>query len=92
MTSIVKRFTIGFSAAALVAAFLNLRPYLRTRGAYHGDGFEVIGFPFTFRRVGGFADTYEFQVTALLADVGLALVVALVVGYACSRAPKSDST
>ena len=90
MTSITKRFTIGFSAAALVAAFLNLLPYLRTRGAYHGDGFEVIGFPFTFRRLGGFIGTYEFHITALLADIGLALVVALLVGCACSRVHRRD--
>jgi hypothetical protein len=85
MTNSVKKFTVGFSVAALVAAFLNLLPYLRTRGAYHGDGFEVVGFPFVFRSEGGFAWTYEFSYLALIADLGLALVVALGVGYACSR-------
>ena len=91
MMSIAKRFTIGFSVAILVATFLNLLPYLRTRGAYHGDGFEIIGFPFTFRRLGGFVGTYEFHVTALLADIGLALVAALLVGYVYSRVHQRDS-
>ena len=91
MTSIAKRFTVGFSAVALVAGFLNLLPYLRTRGAYHGDGFEVIGFPFTFRRLGGFVGTYEFHIIALLADIGLALVAALLVGYVCSRVQQRRS-
>jgi hypothetical protein len=91
MTSIAKRFAVGFTSAALVAAFLNLLPYLRTRGAIHGDGFEVIGFPFIFRSEGGFVWTYEFSYLALLADITLALVVALGVGYACSRVRRSDS-
>jgi hypothetical protein len=91
MTSIAKRFAVGFSATALVAAFLNLLPYLRTRGAYNGDGFEVIGFPFTFRRLGGIAGIYEFRLMFLLADIGLALAVALLVGYAYSRVHQRDS-
>ena len=65
---------------------LNLLPYLRTRGAYNGDGFEIIGFPFTFRRIGGFAGIYEFHSIALLADIVLALAVALLVGYCRARA------
>ena len=91
MTRIAKRFTVGFAVTALVAAFLNFLPYLRTRGAYHGDGFEVIGFPFTFRRIGGFVGTYEFHITALLADIGLALVAALLVGYVYSRVQQRGS-
>jgi hypothetical protein len=91
MTSIAKRFTVGFATAVLVAVVLNLLPYLRTRGAIHGDGFEVIGFPFIFRSEGGFAWTYEFSYLALLADITLALVVALGVGYACSRVRRRDS-
>lgn len=91
MTSNAKRFAAGFSATALVATFLNLLPYLRTRGAYNGDGFEIIGFPFTFRRLGGIAGIYEFSVMWLLADIGLALVIALLVGYVYSRVQESDS-
>jgi len=92
MTSIIKRFAAGFSIAMLTAAFLNKLPNIWTRGAYHGDGFEVIGFPLTFRRLGGVAGIYEFHITALLADIGLALVVALLVGYAYPRVHQRDST
>lgn len=91
MTSIAKKFTVGFSIAALVAAFLNLLPYLRTRGAYHGDGFEVVGFPFVFRSEGGFFWTYEFSYLALVADIALALAVALGVGYAYSRVRRTGT-
>ena len=91
MTRIGKRFAVGFTAAILVAAFLSLLPYLRTHGAIHGDGFEVIGFPFVFRSEGGFVWTYEFSYLALLADIVLALVIALGVGYACSRVSSRDS-
>lgn len=91
MTSIAKKFAVGFSAAALLAALLNLLPYLRTRVAYNGDGFEVIGFPFVFRRFGGIAGTYQFRVGSLLADVSLALAFALLVGYIYSRVHQRDS-
>ena len=90
MTGTAKRFVIGFSAAALFAAFLNLLPYLRTRGAFHGDGFEVIGFPFIFRSEGGFSYIYEFSYLALLAYITLALVARIVVGYAYSRVRSKD--
>jgi hypothetical protein len=89
MTSKAKRF-VGFSATAVIAAFLNLLPYLRTRGAYDGDGFEIIGFPFTFRRVGGFVGAHELHIVALLADIGLGLAVALLVGYASARICQRD--
>ena len=85
MNTSPKRFSVGFAGAAVAAAFVNLVPYLRTRDAYNGDGFEVIGFPFTFRRLGGIAGLYEFHLLALLADIILALLLAAVVGYAFGR-------
>src|SRR5689334_8209585 len=77
-----KKFVAAFVATTLLAAFLNLLPYLQTRGAYNGDGFEVIGFPFIFRRLGGIAGIYEFRVGLLLADILVALLVAFLVAYA----------
>lgn len=82
---------MGFTAMTLVAVFLNLLPYLRTRGAIQGDGFEVMGLPFVFRSEGGFAWTYELSYLALMGDIALALVVAAGIGYACSRIRRSDS-
>jgi hypothetical protein len=54
-------FWIGTSVGCLLAVGLNLLPYLRTRGAYQADGFELIGFPFVFRSFGGF--TYRLYVS-----------------------------
>ena len=91
MSTATTRSVVGFLIAALMAALLNLMPYLWTRGAYHGDGYEVIGFPFKFRRLGGFAGAYEFNTTALLADIALAIAVAVLVGYACSRGHRREA-
>jgi hypothetical protein len=79
-----KRFVTGFSIAALAAVMLNVIPYLWTRGAYQTDGFEVAGFPFTFRRFGGFAGTYQFHVDLLLYNIVLALAVAILFGWFCT--------
>ena len=83
-TSNSGRFVAGFAIAAAVAVSLNFLPYVRTRGAYHGDGFEVIGFPFIFRRLGGFEGIYEFNIAVLLADIAIGAVAAVFVGYACA--------
>jgi hypothetical protein len=76
-----KKFLSAFAATTLLAAFANLLPYLLTRGAYNGDGYEVIGFPFTFRRLGGYVGIYEFSVGLLLADIIVALLFAFLVAY-----------
>jgi hypothetical protein len=81
MNSSTKKFVTAFAATALVAAFANLLPYLLTRGAYNGDGYEIIGFPFTFRRLGGYLGIYEFSVGLLLADIIVALLFAFLVAY-----------
>ena len=91
MITNVKRFTAGFIAGAVAVTFLNLLPFFRTRGAYNGDGFEIIGFPFTFRRLGGFAGIYEFHTIALIADIVLGLVSALLVGCVSLRALRRNS-
>jgi hypothetical protein len=87
-----KRFVTGFSVAAVAAVLLNFLPYVRTRGAYHGDGFEVIGFPFVFRRFGGFEGIYEFNIAILLADIAFGAVAAVFVGYACANPGRSSCT
>jgi len=78
-------FIAGFSLTAFFGVLLNVVTYLATKGAYGGDGFEVIGFPFVFRKLGGFAGIYEFKLLALLADLLIILVASATVGYGLSR-------
>lgn len=87
MNSRTKRFALGFTVAVFAMLFLNALPFILTHGAYNGDGFEVIGFPFTFRRLGGFAGIYEFRNLALLADIFIGVAAAVIAGYACTRVP-----
>ncbi len=87
MSSSLKRFCFGFSSAVVVAVAANLIPYWRTYGAYGTDGQEVIGFPLTFRRFGGFVPVYEFHVGALLIDVALAALFALAIGWSVIKLP-----
>ncbi len=75
-------FWDGVAAGGLLAVGLNLLPYLRTRDAYQTDGLEVIGFPFVFRRFGGIAGHLDFHWWALIADLLLAALLAVVLGAA----------
>ena len=79
MNSPTTKFVTAFTATTLLAAILNLVPYLQTRG--YIDGFVVIGFPFTFLRFGGIGYIDEFRVGLLLADIIVALVFAFLVAY-----------
>lgn len=90
MSTNATKFSAGFTAGAVAAAFLNLLPFFRTRGTNNGDGFEIIGFPFTFRRLGGVAGIHEFHTVALISDIAAGLVLALLVGYIFLRALRRD--
>jgi hypothetical protein len=80
-----KDFWIGVSVGCLIAACLNLFPYLRTRGAFQTDGLEHIGFPFVFRSLGGFAYRLYFHWWALVADILLAAFFAFALGLLWSK-------
>jgi len=83
--SAAKCFVGAFWLTCLFGVGVNLVTYLVTRGAYNGDGFEVVGFPFVFRRLGGIAGLYEFRVLALFADLLTILATSVAVGFAFSR-------
>ncbi len=68
----------GLSAMAST----NLVPYLRSFHAYDGDGFEVAGFPFIFRKVGGYAFIHRFSLGLLLADSAIGLFASVAFGFA----------
>ena len=74
------RFATGFALGAAIAVALNLIPYWLTFRDYAGDSYEVIGFPFVFRRVGGYSFSYTFLTDLLLVDIAVAVSFALVVG------------
>src|SRR5687768_6367013 len=76
-----KAFLLGASTGGVIAIGCNLLPYWHSYQAYHGDGYEVIGFPFTFRRLGGFAGIYEFRIELLIANAIIAIVFAAVAGW-----------
>jgi hypothetical protein len=80
-----KCFIGAFSLTCLFGVGANVVTYLVTRGAYNGDGFEIVGFPFVFRRLGGLGGLYEFRVVALLADLLAILGASFAVGLAFSR-------
>ncbi len=91
MTAATKKFFISFATTAAIFLFLNLLPYLRTWGVYNADGYELIGFPFAFRRLGGFAGISEFSAAALMMDAIVCLAIALMVGSVCVRRGRQQS-
>jgi len=91
MKQSAKTFALGASVGAVVAIGLNLLPYWRSYQAYHGDGFEVLGFPFVFRRMGGIAGIYEFRPELLVADAAIALSFAALAGWVAMKLSKIAS-
>ena len=82
-----KRFIVGCILGVCFAAILNILPFVLSRGAYNSDGYEVVGFPFEFRRLGGLAGIYQFHVWALAIDILIAAGIAIVAGYLCAKLP-----
>jgi hypothetical protein len=67
-------YWIGFAVGLGLAVAANLLPYMLTRHAYKTDGYERVGFPFTFRLQGGFSYRFFFSYSALLADIAIGVV------------------
>lgn len=82
MHTTFKKFVAVFVIASAVVFCVNLVPFIRTFRAYQGDGFEVIGFPFIFRRIGGEPPgVYEFHASALQLDILIGLAAALFAAF-----------
>ena len=77
-----RRFWQGFIVGALLAVGLNLLPYFLTSGAYQKDDLEVMGFPFTFRALGGFAYRLYFYWWAFAVDLLFCGALGVLAGYA----------
>ena len=84
-------FAVGASVGAFVAVGLNLLPYWRSYQAYNGDGYEAIGFPFVFRRMGGFVGIYEFRAELLIVDAAIALSFTALAGLVAMKVSKIAS-
>src|SRR4029079_15658948 len=70
------RFWLRFVAALGVMAIANMAPLYFTWPAYGTDGYEVIGWPWVFRKCGGFEGGYYLYPDCFLGDVLIALGVA----------------
>ena len=79
------RFIVGASIAGIVIVFLNLLPYLFTRGDWAHCGVEMAGFPFVFYRFGGMAPIATYDWYKFFADVTLGWIVARTVGVVHAR-------
>jgi hypothetical protein len=78
-------FWIGFAAGLCLAAIANVLPYLLNRFDPVADGWECLGFPFTFRKEGGYAGLLIFSYLALAADLLIALAAAVTCGLIVRR-------
>jgi len=76
-----KKFITGFAVATLGILFLNIWPNYKMRFFGVSDGYDCLGFPFTFRAMGGLAGKYEFSYVALLADIAFGQLAGVIVGY-----------
>lgn len=81
MTRSWMQFAFGTANGLAIAVALNLLPYWRTYDAPGTDGHAIMGFPFTFRREGGFSPRYDFHPALLLADAAIGIGLALLVGW-----------
>jgi hypothetical protein len=85
MKGVDRKFVFGLTVGSLAAVGLNWLPFWWTRGAQHGDGYEVIGFPLSFRRLGGMSGTYQFRWDALALDVAVGIGLAIFVGCCLAK-------
>src|SRR2546428_12858289 len=70
------QFAVAAVSGLAIAVALNLFPYWQSYQANHTDGYEIIGFPFVFRRFGGDVPTYEIPAALLLLNIVIALAFA----------------
>lgn len=94
MTLKAKIFSAGFLGGLILALFLNLLPYWKTKGVLAWDGAEYAGFPFHFyeRWAGDMLPgattnlTTHFLMVNLLGDIGVGLAFAIISGVLCVMA------
>lgn len=75
-----KYFMYPFMVTLLIAFSLNLLTYIEGKALVQIDGIAQIGFPITFLSYGGLFDHFDFSIGALFADLGMAILVAFIIG------------
>src|SRR5262245_20773104 len=76
------RFWLCFAVALGLMVVANIMPLYVTWGAYRTDGYEVIGWPFAFRKYGGFEGGSYLFPDCLLGDALIAVAAAYVIALA----------
>ena len=68
-------FVVRFVAFGAIMSFVNIVPYLLTRGAYGTDGIEIAGWPLRCYGVGGFDGHWHFYPWAMAGNTTVAVIV-----------------
>ncbi len=68
-------FAIRFVVFGCIMAFINLLPYLLTRGAWTTDGTEIAGWPLRCYAFGGIGGYVSFNPWAMAGNILIAVVV-----------------
>jgi len=66
---------VRFLMFGTIMAFVNVVPYLLTRGAYATDGVEIAGWPLDCYAGGGFTGRWYFSEWAMAGNIVIAMMV-----------------
>lgn len=69
-------YAVRFVAFGTIMAFVNIAPYLLTRGTPAYDGVEMAGWPLTCYELGGFNGHFYFKPLEMFINIEIAVVVA----------------
>ena len=78
-------FAFRFVAFGIVMAFVNILPYLITRGAYGTDGLEIAGWPLRCYEMGGIGGHVDFSPWSMAGNVAIAVVVSAIAAWVFRR-------
>ncbi|MBC8868120.1 MAG: hypothetical protein H8E44_01815 [Planctomycetes bacterium] len=78
-------FAFRFVAFGIVMAFVNILPYLITRGASGTDGLEIAGWPLRYYEMGGIGGHVDFSPWSMAGNVAIAVVVSAIAAWVFRR-------
>lgn len=77
-------FVVRFVAFGILFGVANFVPYVRTRGDYGNDGFEVAGWPWRFYEMGGLDGHCYFRPGAIAGNFVVAVAGSAIAAW-CSH-------